>query len=159
MSVPLPNRVIAAFRALLVADADLRAYVGEDYPGGPDPEVDPPTAARVMQKWSIGTEQAQYPAITLWVPRTRLDVVFPRTWNPGFVEVCYHSLKEDQRTCLAMYEIVSRLLHTQKGALSVPGSVCVHEVVERDARDPVFLEASSTWVGYSLYRVRASIID
>ena len=146
----LPNRVIAAFRALLVADADLRAYVGEDTAT---------TAARVMQKWSIGTEQAAYPAVTLFVPRTRLDVVFPRTWNPGFVEVCCYSLREDQRTCLEMYEIISRLLHTRKGALSVVGSVCVHEVVERDARDPVFMEASSTWVGYILYRVRASIID
>lgn len=149
MSVPLPNRVVAAFRRILVANADLRTYVGEDTAT---------TAARVMQKWSIGTEQATYPAVTLW-SRAKLDVTFPRTWNPGFVEVCCHSLREDQRTCLEMYEIISRLLHTQKTELSVAGSVCVHEVVERDARDPIFLEESSTWVGYLLYRVRASIID
>lgn len=150
MSVPLPNRVIAAFRRILVADADLRIYVGEDTTT---------TTARVMQKWTIGPAQADYPAVTLWSPRARFDPTFPRTWNPGFVEVCCHSLREDQVACISMYEIISRLVHTKKTELSVAGSVCVHEVVERDVRDPVFLEQSSTWVGYFLYRVRASIVD
>lgn len=153
MAVPLPGRVLAAFRRLLVADADLQAYVGVD--GDPADA----SAARVYLKWPIDTQVAHYPAITLWAPRVRLDVTLPRTWNPGFVQVCYYSLERDQRECLEMYEVASRLLHAKKGLLSIAGSVCVHEVVERDARDPVFVAAKSTWEMETLYRVRASIID
>lgn len=152
MSAPPTNAVVAAFRALLLTSVALQAYVGVDG------DADDPSAARIYQKWSIDFEPTHYPAITLFVPRRRLDAVMPRTWNPGFVQVQCYSQQRDQMECLEMYEISSRLLHMEKNALSTE-AVCVHGVFERDGNDPIFQESTSSWVLTTIYKVYASIRD
>jgi len=154
MAAPIPGAILGAVRARLAGDADLQAYVGVDGTAAD------PSAARVIVKFAIDVIPATYPAITIYQERARLDPTMPRTWNPGFVLVQACVNQRDQKECLEMYEVFSRLLHGQRWTLgSETLGVCVKEVVERDVRGPTWVEDHSIWRLDALYRIRAAVID
>ena len=153
MADPVADAILGAVRERLVASTDLQVYVGVDG------TTSDPSAARVYLKWAVDAAVAVYPAVTLYLERAKLDVTMPRMWNPGFVLLSFYS-NLDPQEAITMYEICSRLLHAQRWALALNTlNVCVKEVVERDVRGPVWVEATHCWRRDALYRIRASVSD
>lgn len=157
-----PNRLVAAARARLIGDDDFNAYVSYlrengavllDTHGQPVPD---PTGARVYARDSIDVEQPRYPAVTLWVERSRQAIFAPNTLNPAFLRIGFYS-KNDQSEAMTMRELAIGLLHDQKTELST-SELCVHGVLEVDGQDPIYVERTGAWMGWSLYKVWATVL-
>jgi hypothetical protein len=160
--VAQPNRLLNAFRERLIGDAAFNAYVAFmrengavalDGSGNPVPD---PLGARIEARDGIDVEEPRYPFVTLWNERSRRAIFAPGTYDPAFVRVQFYS-QNDQSEAMAMRELATLLLHDQKTLLST-GELCVHGVFEVDGQDPVYVERTGAWMGWSLYKVRATLL-